>query len=216
MRTLVVCGTKGGTGKSSIGFALAVEAARAGRRVVLLDGDEQGTATLLVAARDREPAIPCIRTKQPHHELERLADRFDLAVVDVGGRVTDELKTVIAKADELLVPLRPGPGDIWSLADLFAVIDAVGAKYQVPPVSLALVQVPPGHIGTEARDLIADEIRNRPGVRLLRTEIAARVAWPRATGAGLSPAEAEPSGPAADELSALVRELGIFRTLRKG
>lgn len=212
MRTLAVIGTKGGTGKSSVAFALAVEAARAGRRVVLLDGDEQATLALFVAARDREPAVPCVRTTQPHHDLERLADRFDLAVVDCGGRVTDELRAVIPKADELVVPLRPGPGDVWALADLFALFDQVTARgWRLPPVALVLAQVPPGHLAEEARALVADEIRNRPGVRLLRTEIGARVAWPRATGAGLSPAEAEPSGPAADELSALVRELKLLR-----
>lgn len=208
MRVLAVAHSKGGVGKSSLTFALALEAARAGRRVLVVDTDApQGTLGLFVAARgDREPRLALVSTHDPLTDVPPLADRYDVALIDAGGRDTGTLRRALATADTVLLPCRPSPADLWSLSDVFDVTTAL-AEVRPVRVVVALVQVPVGNIGDEARELVAGELR--PGVELARTSIASRVSWARALASGLSPAELEPGGHAADELQHLARELKL-------
>ena len=48
---LTVGNTKGGTGKTTLAVQLAIGLARAGRDVLLVDGDAQGSAQIAIARR---------------------------------------------------------------------------------------------------------------------------------------------------------------------
>lgn len=207
MRVLAVVSTKGGSGKSSLAFALTVEALRRGVRAVLIDADPaQRTASLCAAVRDREPAVPVVVTADPFRDVPPLADRYALAILDAGGHDSPGLRLSLLAADEVLCPVRPGPGDLWALADLFAVLDQLAELRDPPPVALVLNQVPPGGLAAEVRELLA-AYRDRPDLRLLDVTLGSRVVWPRATGAGLSPAEVDPTSLAARELELLASEV---------
>jgi cellulose biosynthesis protein BcsQ len=67
--TIAVASTKGGSGKSSITAALAVQAAKEGGRVAMLDWEPQGSLTLWWLMRGK-PENPLL--------LQKLADGLSL------------------------------------------------------------------------------------------------------------------------------------------
>ena len=61
---LTVGSTKGGVGKSALAVQLALSWARAGRDVLLVDGDRQGSAQKCIAFRaeaERKPHMVCVQ-----------------------------------------------------------------------------------------------------------------------------------------------------------
>lgn len=93
---ITVGGIKGGTGKSTIATNLAVMRAAAGRDVLLIDTDEQRTATDFGNMRNegdpqgQRPRLTLLRLSGPAVRTEglKLKDKFDDIVIDTGGRGT--------------------------------------------------------------------------------------------------------------------------------
>jgi chromosome partitioning protein len=67
---LLLLGMKGGTGKSTVAIHLAVAAAQAGRRVMLVDTDPQ--ATSMAWARMREADEPKVTAARAYEAARRL------------------------------------------------------------------------------------------------------------------------------------------------
>ena len=87
---LLIAAEKGGVGKSTLATNLAVHLAHKGVDVVLLDTDGQATAARFAERRDGAaitPAVPCVqRTGEVASTLRELARRYQVVVVDAGGR----------------------------------------------------------------------------------------------------------------------------------
>jgi len=93
---------------------------QAGRDVLLVDTDKQGSASAWSATRDEsavEPRIPCVSKfgKSLSADLRDLAQRYDDVLVDAGGRDSLELRGAMVVAERLYVPVTPGQFDIWTL-----------------------------------------------------------------------------------------------------
>ena len=116
---LLVGSEKGGTGKTTLATNLAVMRAIAGRDVLLVDADRQGSASAWSATRNEyalEPIITCtvIVGRSTGHEIVKLRDKFDDIIVDAGGRDSVELRSCMVIADVMLTPVRPGQFDVWT------------------------------------------------------------------------------------------------------
>jgi chromosome partitioning protein len=113
---LLVAAEKGGVGKSTIATNLAVYLARQSVDVVLLDTDGQATAARFVERRDKAnhtPALPCVqRTGEVASTLRELARRYQMVVVDAGGRDSREMRSAMAVANLLLVPTKASQADL--------------------------------------------------------------------------------------------------------
>jgi len=119
MRTIVLATQKGGTGKSTIGAHMAVEAQRKRKRpVAIIDTDPQGSLAAWWNA--REAATPLFASV----DVNRLSDHLDvlrgqgvdLVVIDTPPGSLPILKAVIAVADLVLIPTRPSPHDLRAIA----------------------------------------------------------------------------------------------------
>ncbi|MCP4654863.1 MAG: AAA family ATPase, partial [bacterium] len=129
-RVIAVASSKGGVGKSTIATNLAVETARAGLEVLLVDTDPQASSTLFAATRSEDrPAFRSIQMTKPilHREIPKLSEPYDLAFLDTGGRETTTFRSALTAADLILVPVIPSAYDIWASEDVFTVIDEVTA-----------------------------------------------------------------------------------------
>ena len=97
---LAVGNTKGGVGKTTLAVNLAVALALAGRDLLLVDGDEQGTAltfTQLRAERLGEAGYTAVALTGAalRSQVRQLASKYDDIIIDVGGRDTGSLRAAL-------------------------------------------------------------------------------------------------------------------------
>ena len=124
MKALAFINRKGGAGKTTLAASLAVAAAEAGRRVLALDLDPQGS---LAAWGDERAAhnvavdrLPAEQSTRLPDILAALANRFDLAILDTPG-IASATNVPISVADLCLIPARPSRVDIvatWSAVEV--------------------------------------------------------------------------------------------------
>lgn len=124
---VMIAGVKGGTGKTTIATNLAVMRAATGKKLLLVDADEQRSTTIWANQRD----VLGIETKWTtvsfggkalRSQLLRMKDDYDDIIIDVGGRETTSLRASLSIADVCIVPFKPRSLDIWTLGDVKSVI----------------------------------------------------------------------------------------------
>src|SRR3989442_13884331 len=90
---ILVCGgIKGGSGKTTIATNLAAMCAKAGKDVLLVDADEQESATIFTAIRKRDQGERAqyssiiLRENNLRAEIDRMRRKYDDLIVYIGGR----------------------------------------------------------------------------------------------------------------------------------
>ena len=111
-----VGGTKGGSGKTSAATNLAIMRIRAGRKTLLVDVDEQRSASEFVEQREAlgHGTLPCVQLVGQNvvAQLRVLAPNYDDIIVDTGGRDTQSERSALLASDVLLLPFQPGNYDL--------------------------------------------------------------------------------------------------------
>lgn len=124
---VVLGGVKGGTGKTTLATNLTVMRALTGKKVLLVDGDEQKSTSIWANQRDvlgiatSWSTIPLVG-KDIFFQVPRMQKDYDDVIIDVGGRETRSLRAAISIADIFIVPFKPRSLDVWTLGDVKAVI----------------------------------------------------------------------------------------------
>lgn len=129
---VAVVNIKGGVGKTTTAIALATLAARAGLDTVVLDADEQSSASLWAwnAEQDGRP-LPFPVESANITTLRRLGhDDGRFVVIDTPptGKVTDEAKDV---ADFVIVPTSPNSIDLQQTSAVSDNLEESGKPYAV-------------------------------------------------------------------------------------
>lgn len=153
---------KGGVGKSTIATNLAVYLSREGVDVVIVDTDTQATCGKFIERRDEAgilPSIACVqRTGSVAATLRDLKNRYQVVVVDAGGRDSQELRTAMAVSNLLLVPTRASQADLETLPKVNELVSlARGLNPDLKAVAV-LSMAPSNPVITEvaeARELLA-------------------------------------------------------------
>lgn len=133
---VLVANEKGGVGKTTIAVNLAAMCALAGKDTLLVDVDRQESATAWASVRHEgslEPVLICVsKTGKVGADLVRLRDKFEVVIVDAGGRDSIEMRQAMAVSDMVLVPIKPAQFDVWSLSRMAQltteVSEQIGAK----------------------------------------------------------------------------------------
>lgn len=199
---LVSGGIKGGSGKTTIATNLTIMRALAGRDVLLVDADDQETATDFTVLRNerREGGAGYTNIKlsgaSVRTEVQRLKDKYDDIVIDTGGRDTTSQRAALTVADMLLVPFVPRSFDIWTLEKIS---ELVGEIRTVNPTLRAYTFInradshARGHDNSEA----ADVLREVEELDYLDVALVNRKAFGDAAGAGQGVVELSPTNPKA-------------------
>jgi chromosome partitioning protein len=203
---LAVVNQKGGTGKSTVATNIAACFAAEGREVLLIDADPQHTALDWRADRpDNQPLLQTIGlpVRNLHQELEPFRRKYEVIIIDGGGRITATARAAVMASDFLIVPILPSKPDLLSTQDFFReVINEVTAVKDIQGAIL-INQVQTGTlINREVREHLKE--LHYP---VFDTVLHLYVAYKEAMAAGLSVIEYDPKSKAAQEMAAFFHEL---------
>lgn len=229
---LVSGGIKGGSGKTTVATNLTIMRALAGKDVLLVDADDQETATDFTVLRNerREGGAGYTNIKlsgaSVRTEVQRLKDKYDDIIIDTGGRDTASQRAALTIANVVLVPFVPRSFDIWTIekiADLIQEIRSVNPSLVAYTFINRADPHPKGHDNYEA----ADVLREVEGLTYLDVILVHRKAFGDAAGGGMAVTELNATtSKAAEEIVRLysaifdqsqnvTRELNAHRTQAK-
>ena len=110
---------KGGTGKTTLATNLAGMRAAAGRRVLLVDADRQGSSRFWAQTRSslRLPRLDStpLYGEAFARQIATVAARYDDVVIDTGAGDSSEMETALRVSDCILAPLQPTGVDVWTM-----------------------------------------------------------------------------------------------------
>ncbi len=203
----VVGGTKGGSGKSTIATNLAVMLAASGRDVLLVDADDQETATDFTALRNETrpggAGYTCVALtgRAVLTEVRRLAPKYDEVVIDTGGRDTASQRAALAICSTYLVPFAPRSFDVWTLDKVAALIEE--ARTINPDFRACAFLNRADARGSDNEDAV-ELLKGKPALEFIPAALGTRKAYANAAASGLAVPELRPQDPKATE------ELGIL------
>jgi chromosome partitioning protein len=210
---VLIGGEKGGTGKTTLATNLAAKRALAGRDVLLIDTDMQGSANYWAQSRDESAAEPrrvaCVQKfgKGLRAEVMDLANRYQDIVIDAGGRDSVELRAALVVAERAYIPIQPSQFDIWTLDRMDELVS--GALGFNPNLRARVVisrssTNPAVSDAKDAADILADFAH----LELSGAAVRDRIAYRKAAREGLCVDELKPRDPkAAEEMQALYAEV---------
>jgi chromosome partitioning protein len=226
---VVVGGTKGGTGKSTIVTNLITLDINKGHDAILVDADKQGSAAAWAEVRDQAAAslsasgahgaradalstlarVPTVQKygKGLVNELKELARKYKNVFVDAGGFDSEELRAAIVAADLLLIPVRPAQFDVWTLPKIIQI--AQQSQLYNPTLQFRFV-VNGAHTSPNVKD--ADEVLELLGeeVTVCKTVLHHRRAYAKAPMQGMAVTELQGKDrdpKAHDEMTGLYEEV---------
>ena len=204
---LTIGNTNGGVGKSTLAINIAIARALKGRDILLIDGDEQGTALDFTELRTQLIGQPGYTSVALHGaalrtQVRQLTSKYEDIVIDVGGRDTGSLRAALTVSQTLLIPVQPRSFDIWAVGQI---AELVREAREINDNLRALVVLNAADAQGHDNDEAAEAIRDIPGLELIPHTIGRRKAFPNAASAGRSIVEHTPrDSKALDELQAVM------------
>jgi chromosome partitioning protein len=207
---VLVGNLKGGTGKSTIAFNLAVWSAYQQRRTLLVDADPQHTTSDLIALRREEGHQPMIYSlvaeeRRLGEELNNVENIFENIVVDIAAGDRESFRAALKEADRLVIPLLPGQADVWALHNVMELVNA--AKAEKPSMEVLAV-INRADTNAQVRETQeTEEALRQIGLPIAKVQVGNRVSFRRSLTEGLGVMEWEPRSRAAEEMDALAKEV---------
>ena len=132
---IVVCGgIKGGSGKTTVATNLAAMRAHTGKDILLVDADDQESASDFAWYRSQREDVhqftsiqltgPAVRP-----EVQRLAKKYADIIIDTGGRDTVAQRAALTVADVMLVPFVPRCFDVWTAERVVRLVSEIHAVH---------------------------------------------------------------------------------------
>ncbi len=194
---------KGGTGKSTIVFNMAVWRMAQGHQVTVCDLDPQRTLTDVATIRDEDAIAPALKIVQ---KLPARGKAQGDWLIDVGTSDMKSLRAAIRMADLIVIPVTPSQADIWATQHFLGIVSAEHSKTAAPPM-LAFVNRADPHPRSRENTETTEALQALKPLKALSQKMVQRLAFRRSFSEGLAVFELEPNSKAADELDALAHAI---------
>lgn len=206
----VIGNLKGGTGKSTVAFNLAVWLAHEKPGVRVFDLDPQETLIDTAQIREEDGYEPFIEVSNDIDELERLVNsgkkKGPQIVADVSATNMPDLERAIYLAKRILIPVQPSQADIWSTQRFLKMVLATIDEKKKPEI-LGFINRADTHIGVRETGEAEEALQLLPNIDALGTRLYQRTAYRRSFSEGLAVFEQDPMGKAAREMKKLAKLL---------
>ncbi len=202
----VIGSLKGGSGKSTVSFNLAVWLAMAEIDVVVVDADPQATLTDVVHIRTEdgyEPAIKILPRKKINAQLARAADEV---LIDIGMADIESVKKSIQLCERIIMPVPPSQADIWSAQRFIKFVQAERGKKKMPEL-LCFINRADTHHSVRESDEAAAALIAMQKVKFIKPRLSQRTIFRRSFSEGLAVFELDPRSKGATEWTALCAAL---------
>lgn len=201
----VIGSLKGGSGKSTVTFNLAIWLAMADTNIEVIDADPQATLTDVADVRAEEGYVPELKVLKRTALDDPMIGRADETLIDIGTAGLDSMKKAISIADQILVPVPPSQADIWSTQRF---IQFVGSLETKPNLKIyGFINRADTHPAIRETDEAAAALVSLPGIKYVKPRLATRTIYRRSFSEGLAVFEMDPRGKGAREINALAAVL---------
>ncbi|NOQ88272.1 MAG: AAA family ATPase [Gammaproteobacteria bacterium] len=199
---------KGGTGKSTVAFNLAVWLAHDKTGVKAFDLDPQCTLLDVNEVRVEDGYEPAFDVSTDLGELEAIAkDKKNKqpVIVDMSATNMFAMEKAISLADRILIPVQPSQADIWSTQRFLKIVtnNINNKKTEV----LGFLNRADTHIGVRETDEAEQALQMMQGIKPLGIRLHQRTAYRRSFSEGLAVFELDPMGKASKEMKKLAAML---------
>jgi len=201
----VVGSLKGGSGKSTVTFNLAVWLAMAEADVQVIDLDPQATLRDVVEVRDEEGYRPRVSVKGKKQLDDDNLNGADEVLIDIGTADIEMMKRAIRLADRILVPVPPSQADIWSTQRFIQFVNST-TEGNAPEI-IGFINRGDTHHAVRETDEAAAALVSLPGMKFIKPRLSQRTIFRRSFSEGLAVFELNPRGKGSKELNALCAKL---------
>ncbi len=201
----VIGSLKGGSGKSTVTFNLAVWLTMAEQGVKVIDLDPQATLRDVAEVRHEEGYRPPISVKgKKFLDIERLKGA-DEVLIDVGTADLEMMKQAISIANRIVVPVPPSQADIWSTQRFIQFVKTLDTEHKVE--ILGFINRGDTHHAVRETDEAAAALVSLQGIRFLKPRLSQRTIFRRSFSEGLAVFELSAKSKGTVEFNALCTKL---------
>jgi chromosome partitioning protein len=201
----VIGSLKGGSGKSTVTFNLAVWLEMAEAEVLVIDADPQATLSDVSEVRTEEGFEPYLNIKNASALSRKKLAGYDEVLIDVGTSDIDSMKLALALADRVVIPVPPSQADIWSTQRFINFLDE--AIDDDRPELLTFINRADTHHAIRESDEAAAALVSLPDVDFIKCRLCQRTVFRRSFSEGLAVYELDPRGKGSKEFYALTAAL---------
>jgi chromosome partitioning protein len=207
MTILAVLNEKGGSGKTTISTNLARALQLSDKQILLVDSDPQGSARdWYASAGENNNLPPVVALDRPalFKELPTIIRGMAWVVIDGAPQIEDLAVAALKVADRVIIPVQPSPYDIWATESLVQLIKTRQEMTEGRPLAAFVIsrQIVGTKIAHEAREAL--EGYQLP---IFKSYTSQRVIYANSAATGSTVLDADPEGPAAQEIRTLLQEV---------
>ena len=201
----IIGSLKGGSGKSTVSFNLAVWLAMADVNVQLVDADPQATLTDVVDVRMEEGFDPPLRVDDKRALTQERLGGADETLIDVGTSDMDSMRRALQLCDRVVVPVPPSQADIWSTQRYIHLVEST--QRERAPEILGFINRGDTHHAVRETNEAAAALVSLPGIKFIKPRLSQRTVFRRSFSEGLAVFELDPRGKGSREFFSLAAAL---------